>query len=102
MLSTVDRVGGQRSPMQETGTRDVLGESASFTQQTQQNGQFQYTYTETAGPMLLTQEVLRLTPNRADVEASNIQLEGVTAGTFMGWGYQKIWGSPEGRKVWVK
>jgi hypothetical protein len=102
MLSTVDRVGGQRSQTRETGARDVLFASASFTQTTQQNGQFQYTYTETNGPMLLTQEVLRLTPNRADVEASNIELEGVSAGTFMGLGYVKIWGSPEGRKVWIK
>jgi hypothetical protein len=102
MLSTVDRVGGQRSQTRETGTRDVLSSSASFTQTTQQNGQFQYVYTETNGPMALTREVLHLTPNRTDVEASNVELAGVTAGTFMFPGYVKIWGSPEGRKVWVK
>ena len=59
-------------------------------------------WTETSGPMALTQDVLQLTPNKADVDASNIVLDGVFVGTFMFPGYQRIWGAPEGRKVWVK
>ena len=106
MLSAVDRVGGQRSALRETGSRDVLEESASFTQVTSSSRAGNVTYTQTSttisGPMGLTLEALRLVPNRADVDVSNIQLDGVSAGTFMFPGYIKIWGQPEGRKVWVK
>jgi hypothetical protein len=98
MLSPVDRVGGQRSATRDTGARDVLSESSSFAESNSQSG----SWTEMKGPMTLTQEVLELTPNQADVDASNIVLSGVSVGTFMGIGYVKIWGAPEGRKVWVK
>ncbi len=100
MLSSVDRVGGQRSATRDTGTRDVLSESSSFAESSSQSGNGGWT--EMSGPMMLTQEVLELTPNQADVAASNIVLSGVSVGTFMGIGYIKIWGAPEGRKVWVK
>jgi len=106
MLSPIDRVGGQRSPSQETGSLDVLEESSSFTQITSQStaGNVTYVHTSTTitGPMTLTLEALRLVSNRADVEASSIQLDGVRAGAFVGPGYTKIWGTPVGRKVWVK
>jgi len=103
LLSAVDRVGGQRPvSVQETGKRDVLSASSSFSQTTQQSGYWTYTWTETSGPMALTLEALRLAPNQVDVNESDILLTGVFTGTFMTGGYVKIWGDPKGRKVWVK
>jgi hypothetical protein len=102
MLSTVDRVGGQASTPRETGRRDVLRAESSFAQTQQQSGNFTYVSTTISGPMSLTLDALKLVPNQADVDASNIQVDGVSAGSFVMPGYTKIWGEPQGRKVWVK
>ncbi len=102
MLSPVDRVGGQRSAPRETGRRDVLTASASFSQSQQQSGNFVFVSTSISGPMALTLDALRLVANQVDVDASDILVDGVSAGAFVMPGYTKIWGEPEGRKVWVK
>lgn len=103
LLSPVDRVGA-KAPVagRETGKADVLHASTGFSQSTQSNGQWSYTYTEISGPMALTVEVLKLVPNRNDVEASDILLDGVFTGTFIGGGWVKVWGDPRGRKVWIR
>ncbi|HSQ64657.1 MAG TPA: hypothetical protein VLM85_15645 [Polyangiaceae bacterium] len=103
MLSPVDRVGAT-APVagRETGKADVLHASTGFSESTQSNGQFSTTFTEITGPMALTVEVLKLVPNRNDVEASDILLDGVFTGTFIGGGLVKVWGDPRGRKVWIR
>jgi hypothetical protein len=115
LISKVNRVGVRTpSPVRITGLEDILHASSGYVAQasssTTTTGNVRTTTTQSsyvsAGPMTLTLEALQLVPNKNDVEATDIMLDGVWTGNFFFNGltgfYNQVWGDPKGRKVWVR
>ena len=99
--------------MSAAGVYDTLaassGFSASSSSSTTRSGNTKTTTTtrnyDSAGPLSLTAEVLRLIPNRNDARGADIQLEGIWTGDFIlispGAIVNQVWSDPKGRKVLV-
>jgi hypothetical protein len=101
-------------PTRKAGTEDVLRASSGIrivvASSSSRSGGVTTTTTtssrSSSGPMNLTLEALALSPNKADVDAAEIALDGVWTGDFLfifpGAMWFELWADPKGRKVLVK